>query len=91
VFGSCNEAVPVFAAKSYLGNIGAGGGTTELMASVLGLQHSTVPATLNFEEPDPECPVAVIAGAPRPMKREHLLKVGFTQLGQCAAVVIRKV
>ena len=54
--------VPVFAAKSYLGNLGAGGGTTELAASVLALQHGVVPATLNYEEPDPECPVAVTAG-----------------------------
>ncbi len=89
VFGSCK--VPVFAPKSYLGNLGAGGGTTELMASVLGMQHGRVPRTLNYEEPDPECPINVIADEPRPMTKPYILKTGFTQLGQCAAVVLRKV
>jgi 3-oxoacyl-[acyl-carrier-protein] synthase II len=91
VFGGCKEPVPVFAAKSYFGNLGAGGGTTELAASVLALHHGAVPATLNYEEPDPECPVAVVAGTPRAVRREYVVKVSFTQPGQCAAVVVRKV
>jgi 3-oxoacyl-[acyl-carrier-protein] synthase II len=90
VFGGCREPVPVFAAKSYLGNLGAGSGTTELAACVLALRHGLVPATLNYEEPDPACPVAVVAGAPRPTTRPHALKVNLTPVGQCAAVVVRK-
>jgi 3-oxoacyl-[acyl-carrier-protein] synthase II len=90
VFGNRREPVPVFAAKSYLGNLGAGSGTTELAASVVAMQHGAVPATLNYEEPDPACPVHVTAGEPRPMKRPHVLKVNFTPMGQCAAVVVRK-
>ena len=91
VFGGCKEPVPAFAPKSYLGNLGAAGSTTELIASVLALQHGTVPATLNYEEADPDCPISVIAGAPRPMQRQHVLKVSLTRLGQCAALVLRKV
>jgi 3-oxoacyl-[acyl-carrier-protein] synthase II len=90
VFGGLREPVPVFAAKSYLGSLGAGSGTTELAASVVAMQHGAVPATLNYEEPDPACPVFVTAGGPRPMKRGHVLKVNFTPMGQCAAVVVRK-
>ena len=48
----------MFAPKSYIGNLGAGSGTTELAASVLALQHGVLPATLNYDEPDPDCPVA---------------------------------
>jgi 3-oxoacyl-[acyl-carrier-protein] synthase II len=90
VFGDLREPVPVFAAKSYLGNLGAGSGTSELAASVVAMQHGAVPATLNYEEPDPACPVHVAAGDLRPMKRAHVLKVNFTPMGQCAAVVVRK-
>src|SRR5262249_5867167 len=90
VFGNLREPVPVFAAKSYLGNLGAGGGTTELSASVVAMQHGAVPATLNYEEPDPACPVPVVAGEPRAMRRAHVVKVNLTPLGQCAAVVVRK-
>ena len=90
VFGACPEPVPVFAAKSYLGNLGAGGSTTELAASVLALSEGLLPPTLNYEEPDPDCPVAVAAGAPRPVARPHAVKVSFTQMGQCAALVLRR-
>ncbi|MCI0458389.1 MAG: beta-ketoacyl-[acyl-carrier-protein] synthase family protein [Gemmataceae bacterium] len=84
--GGC--PVPVFAAKSYFGNLGAGSATTELAASLLALEDGLLPATLNYEEPDPGCPVAVVA-VPRPVTRAHFLKVSLTPLGQCAAVVIR--
>jgi 3-oxoacyl-[acyl-carrier-protein] synthase II len=90
VFGARKEPVPVFAAKSYLGSLGAASGTTELAASLLGLGQGVMPATLNHDDPDPECSVRVVVGAPRPVERPYALKVGFTQMGQCAAAVVRK-
>jgi 3-oxoacyl-[acyl-carrier-protein] synthase II len=90
VFGACRRPVPVFAPKSYFGNLGAGGSTTELAASVFALQHDVVPRTLNYEQPDPACPLAVIAREPKPVRTPFVLKVSFTQMGQCAAVVVRK-
>src|SRR5262249_25650864 len=82
--------VPVFAAKGYMGNLGAAGGTTELAFSALALLHGVLPATLNHDRTDPDCPVAVHTGAPRPVGKPYALKVGYTHMGQCAAVVIRK-
>jgi 3-oxoacyl-[acyl-carrier-protein] synthase II len=89
VFGGCHRPVPVFAGKSYFGNLGAGSSTTELAASVLALTHGLLPATLNYEEPDPACPVPVNR-TQQAMTRPHVLKVAFTEMGQCAAVVIRR-
>jgi 3-oxoacyl-[acyl-carrier-protein] synthase II len=89
VFGACRPPVPVFAPKSYFGNLGAGSGTTELAASLLALENGVVPATLNYEHPDPVCPVAV-STVPRQVARKHVLKISFTEMGQCAAVVCRK-
>jgi 3-oxoacyl-[acyl-carrier-protein] synthase II len=90
VFGRCSPAVPVFAAKSYLGNLGAAGGPTELALSLLGMQHGQMPPQLNYDKPDPECPVTVLAGSPRPVRRPYVVKVSFNLLGQCGAIVIRK-
>ena len=87
VFGNCRPAV--LAAKSYFGSLGAASGTTELAASILGLKNGQVPATLNYQEPDPACPVTVTA-APQPVKRPYVVKVSFTDMGQCAAVVCKK-
>ena len=88
VFGP-GAALPVFAPKSYLGNGGAASGPTELAASLLAGVNGVTPATLNYDEPDPHCPVDVIR-APRPVRRPSFLKLGFTERGQCAAVVCRQ-
>jgi 3-oxoacyl-[acyl-carrier-protein] synthase II len=78
------------AAKSFIGNLGAGGGTTELAASLLALRYGLVPETLNYDEPDQACPILVHRGKPRPVTRPHAVKIAFTQMGQCAAIVVRK-
>ncbi|HTQ39890.1 MAG TPA: beta-ketoacyl-[acyl-carrier-protein] synthase family protein [Pirellulales bacterium] len=59
--------VPVTAPKSFFGHLGGGGGAVELAASILGLNAGEIPVTLNYEHPDPECPVNVIHGAPLPV------------------------
>jgi 3-oxoacyl-[acyl-carrier-protein] synthase II len=87
--GAAAGALPIFAAKSYFGHLGAGSGATELAASLLAMQHGLLPATLNYEEADPACPVAVSARS-RAVERPYFLKVGFTEMGQCAALVARK-
>lgn len=89
VFGQCRQPVPVFAAKSYLGNLGSGSGTAELVASLLALQHGQLPASLNYDEPDPACPVTV-ATTPRAVTKPYVVKLTFTEMGQCAAVVCRQ-
>ena len=87
VFGS--RPVPVFAATSYIGHVGAGSGTVELAMSLLGLQEGSLPPTLNFEHPDPACPVAVNRTT-HAIQKPCFLKVGFNEMGQCAAFVFRR-
>jgi 3-oxoacyl-[acyl-carrier-protein] synthase II len=86
VFGPRN--VPVWGIKGNVGNLGAGSGTTELAASLLALKHRTVPATRNHAAAGEDCPVAVTTAA-RPVEKPCVLKIGFTDMGQCAAVVVR--
>lgn len=87
VFG---KAVPVFAPLSRFGNLGAGSALMELACSVLALQHGQLPGTLNHANPDPACPVAVHTGPPRPVTKPHAVKLSYTELGQCSAVVVKK-
>jgi 3-oxoacyl-[acyl-carrier-protein] synthase II len=86
VFG---RSTPVWAVKSYTGSMGAGGPLVELAASLLAMKYGTLPATLNYEEPDPACPVNVQRTA-RPATKPYFVKTSYTELGQCAAVVCRK-
>ena len=81
-------SVPVTAPKGSLGHLGAGGGTVELVASVLGLAEGVVPPTLNYETPDPDCPVNVVHGSPLSGRPRTAMKVNFAATGQAAAMVI---
>ncbi|MBI3408211.1 MAG: beta-ketoacyl-[acyl-carrier-protein] synthase family protein [Planctomycetes bacterium] len=89
VFGTGRDASPVLACKSYMGHLGASGSAVEMIASLLALKHGVVPRTLNYEEPDPACPVNVLREA-RQVRKPHFLKIAFTEMGQCAAIVFRK-
>jgi 3-oxoacyl-[acyl-carrier-protein] synthase II len=79
--------VPVTALKSYFGNLGQGGGMVELAISILALEKGVVPPTLNYETPDPECPVNVAAEM-LPTDKAAFIKLSHSSMGQAAAVVI---
>ncbi|MFN0053535.1 MAG: beta-ketoacyl-[acyl-carrier-protein] synthase family protein [Planctomycetales bacterium] len=86
VFG--DHPVPVTALKSYLGNAAAGCGSLELAASLVGLRHGVILPTLNYETPDPNCPVQVVAGRAQETKNRTFLKINVTRMGQASAVVV---
>jgi 3-oxoacyl-[acyl-carrier-protein] synthase II len=79
--------VPVTAPKSFFGNLGHGSGMVELAISVLAMRHGVVPPTLNYESPDPECPVNV-ATELTPTERPAFIALNHNTTGQAAAVVI---
>lgn len=91
VFGATQPRVPVFAGKSYFGSLGAASGPVELAISLLAQQHGVLPPTLNYEEADPELPpLAIHAGKQREVRTPYALKLSFTDMGQCAALVVKK-
>lgn len=81
--------LPVTAPKASFGHLGAGGGVVELAASILGMEQGLVPPTLNYEHPDPECPVNVVAGEPLTGRPPTVVKVNLCSTGQAVAVAVR--
>lgn len=79
--------VPVTAPKSYFGNLGQGSGIVELAVSLLAMSRGVVPPTLNYETPDPECPVNVVREM-QPAGRPAFVKLNHNATGQAAAVVV---
>jgi 3-oxoacyl-[acyl-carrier-protein] synthase II len=88
VFGQRSSPVPVVAAKSYFGNLGAGSGLVELIGSLLALVHGQLFATLNYKTPDPDCPVHVVHEAGHPAGR-CCIAVSVTPQGQASGLLIR--
>lgn len=81
--------VPVTAAKSYFGNLGAGSGLVELIASILALQHGRLFRTLNYDTPDPQCPVKVVTSSDA-SPGNNFINLSLTPQGQASAVVIQR-
>lgn len=89
VFGAALPKIPVTAFKSYWGNPGAGTGILEIAASLVGLQTNEILPTLNFEQPDPACPIDVVHATPRKVSNRLFLNVNVTREGQASAVVLQ--
>jgi 3-oxoacyl-[acyl-carrier-protein] synthase II len=89
VFGGRSEPVPVTALKSYQGNLGASAGLVELIASLLALRSGTLFPILNFETPDPACPVAAVR-SPGTSPGGSFLNVNVTPQAQASAVLIKR-
>jgi 3-oxoacyl-[acyl-carrier-protein] synthase II len=90
VFGDAADKVPVTAAKSYFGNLGAGSGMIEMIASLLALSHGQLFPILNYETPDPQCPIAAVKpnnGSPSPGR--SFLNLSVTPQGQASAVLVQ--
>ncbi|MDA0808992.1 MAG: beta-ketoacyl-[acyl-carrier-protein] synthase family protein [Planctomycetota bacterium] len=87
VFGAAASTVPVTAFKSVIGNSGAACGTLELAASLIGLQHGVIPATLNYSTPDENCKLNIVHSEPLKTDNKLFLTVNVTAFGQAAALV----
>jgi len=81
--------VPVTAPKSYFGHLAAGTGAVEMAASVLGLQRGLIPQTLNYRQPDPDCPVHVVRERPIPADRPTALILNHAHSGQAVAMLVQ--
>ena len=78
--------VPVTAPKSYFGNLGAGTGAVELLSTIAAFESGIVPRTLNYDRPDPQCPINVVR---EPITaRKTALVLNQTLMGQSVALAL---
>jgi 3-oxoacyl-[acyl-carrier-protein] synthase II len=80
--------VPVTAAKSYFGNLGAGSGAVEIIASCLAMEHQKLFPVLNTKVVDPRCPIRVSTGSESP--GDAFAHVAYSSQGQACGVFIRR-
>ncbi len=89
IFSGVDGGVPVTAAKSYMGNLGAAGGAVELIAGVQALNHGVLFPILNYETPDPECPINGVTTHDVP-SGNNFINLSVTPQGQASAIVVGK-
>jgi 3-oxoacyl-[acyl-carrier-protein] synthase II len=87
VFATAAATIPTVAAKSHFGNLGAGSGLVECIASLLAMQRGELFPLLNCETVDSNCPVRPARSGDEP--GDVFLSSAITPQGQAASVVIR--
>jgi beta-ketoacyl ACP synthase len=71
------EHAPVYAPKSALGHSIGSVGALESILTVLTLRDGVIPPTLNYETPDPEINLDVVAGEPRYGEYQYAINNSF--------------
>jgi beta-ketoacyl ACP synthase len=71
------EHAPVYAPKSALGHSIGAVGALESILTVLALRDGVIPPTLNYETPDPEIDLDVVAGEPRYGEYKYAINNSF--------------
>lgn len=87
-FGANTPAVPVSSTKSSHGQALEASGLLELVITVLALGAGALPVNTGFLEPDPECPLDIIVGAPREVRPRYALSLNAAFGGANTALLI---
>ena len=91
VFDAHAPRIPVTSIKSSLGHMLGAAGAIEAIASILSLRAGVIPPTTNYETPDPECNVNLVANQPREAALRHVLSNSAGIGGANAAVIFTRV
>ncbi|NUU39103.1 beta-ketoacyl-ACP synthase II [Pseudomonas sp. C2B4] len=90
LFGADNK-IAVTSTKSATGHLLGAAGGLEAIFTLLAIRDQVVPATLNFDSPDPAAEgVDIVHGQARPMVIEYALSNGFGFGGVNASVLFKR-
>jgi 3-oxoacyl-[acyl-carrier-protein] synthase II len=90
VFGEYSYKVAVSSTKSMTGHLLGGAGGLESAIAVLTIKHGTIPPTINYENPDPECDLDYVPNVCREADVRTVLTNSFGFGGTNAALVFRR-
>jgi 3-oxoacyl-[acyl-carrier-protein] synthase II len=90
VFGEQAYRIPISSSKSMLGHLICAAGVVELIISVSAMRQGTLPPTINYETPDPECDLDYIPNEARSRKVDHVLSNSFGFGGQNISLIVSR-
>jgi 3-oxoacyl-[acyl-carrier-protein] synthase II len=89
VFGARAATLPMSSNKSMFGHALGAAGALEGICSVLTMRDGILPPTINYTDPDPECPVDCVPNVARKASPEVVLSSSFGFGGHNAVLVFR--
>lgn len=90
VFGKHADCLAVSSTKSMIGHTLGAAGAIESIACIKAIQTGTLPPTINYETPDPECDLDYVPNASRPSNVRTVMKNSFGFGGHNATLIFRK-
>ena len=90
VFGDLTAKLPVSATKSMTGHLLGASAGIEAVATVLTLDTGVIHPTINYETPDPRCPIDCVPNVPREVKVNVAISNSFGFGGHNATLVLGK-
>ena len=90
VFGDGTDRIKVSALKSMIGHSIGASGAIAAAASVMTLRTGIVPPTINYETPDPECPLDVTPNRAAEIKTEAVMTSSLGFGGHNAVLILQR-
>lgn len=90
VFGEQAYNIPISSTKSMTGHLLGASGSVEAVVCAQVLRHKILPATINYEVPDPECDLDYVPNQPRAASPEHIMSNSFGFGGHNATLILSR-
>jgi 3-oxoacyl-[acyl-carrier-protein] synthase II len=90
VFGDYARKLAVSSTKGATGHMLGAAGAVEMIVCVKAIETDTVPPTINYEVPDPQCDLDYVPNTARPMKVNAVINNSFGFGGHNASLIATK-
>src|SRR6267378_2454086 len=90
VFGEHARKMAVSSTKGATGHMLGAAGAVEVAICAKAIQTDTVPPTINYEVPDPDCDLDYVPNTPREVTVDHILNNNFGFGGQNVSLIVSR-
>jgi 3-oxoacyl-[acyl-carrier-protein] synthase II len=90
VFGEHTRKLNISSTKSMTGHLLGASGGIEIIASLLAIRDGIVPPTINYQEPDPECPLDYTPNEAQKRDIRYAISNSFGFGGHNACLALKK-
>ncbi|MCK4338928.1 MAG: beta-ketoacyl-ACP synthase II [Candidatus Cloacimonetes bacterium] len=90
VFGGHTKVLKVSSIKSMIGHLMAASGAVEFVSTVMSVSTGKLPPTINYKEPDPDCPLDYVTNGVESVDLNAAMSNSFGFGGGNACLIIKK-